>query len=189
MLKLTNDLQNLIITYLDPVTYSILTLLHKDFTLIKYENLYTNTLTKIINTRLSDIESLNIKEISDIVKSCLFEVTNLFRKLEIFNYTGSYDCIVPDGNTSKNLIVINVEILKYFHIYELNDVVVTKSKYGIFYINGVDNFLSFKYIEDKKSININANSDFNKITLITPLWNLLQETMKLAVLHYKPYYN
>ncbi len=195
MLKLVDDLQNIIITYLDPKTYSILSILYQNFTINRYETPYIKNLIASINL----INSKNIEITSDIIKSCVFNVLNLFRKLEIFFYLRHNYTLIkhleyskPDYNVS---ISIRVKISKNFHIYKLNnydipslDDTIAVSKisieyqYGLFYMNENDELLSFEYDYFGKAIDI--QSTLHQVTLKTPLWNLLQETMKLIVKYY-----
>ncbi len=185
------DLQNLIITYLDPVTYSILNTLHKDFTIVRYEKIYHDELIKHINTKFSEdnFRFGNKKKKSDIIKLCLVDVLNLFKKLEIFQaitYNGGD--VIKDtlklyhDAKSKNIITIVVKLLKNFHIYNLNDnTYFIKISHGIFYINNIDGVLLFEDYKFNGTPRI--HDTIHKITLVTPFWSLLQEIMKWMVVY------
>ncbi len=72
MLKLSKDLQNLIISYLDPTTYSRLNILDGKFSITRYEELYIRDLVK--NIKVSDLEN-------GIIKDYTLDILNLARGL------------------------------------------------------------------------------------------------------------
>ncbi len=164
MLKLVDDLQNIIITYLDPATYSILSTLSKEFSITRYENLYTNDLRK----RLAEISD-NI-----ILRSLGSEIFNLFLNLKIFEYI-IYKYRIAGKFKSRNEIRLKITKLENFCIHNLN---ATKSQqkklYGVFHLDSDNNLLLLDdiYFSRNKDDIING-----EVISDTPLWKLLKEFM------------
>ncbi len=78
MLKLCDDLQNIIIAYLDLDNYYTLTNSYTKFSIARYENLYVCDLIKSVNSRILDV---NITKNYKIAESCLVDTLKLFKFL------------------------------------------------------------------------------------------------------------
>ncbi len=160
-----------------------------------YKNFINERICTYEHYQLQDSEYLKNLKLVDklfwISKLCLIDVLKLFQKLEIMDYdiSDKFDLHFVSYMYRKNeyAIYIKLKLLKNFGIYDLNDITNHKyskyDMYSIFYMNSKNKILCFDYIrESGKDVTVTDHP----ITLKTPLWDLLENVMRLTLMYYDP---